>query len=54
MLKGYQIIDADSHVIEPPQMWTKYIEPQFQEFAPSPDMKIKGEAIAEKISLQVE
>ncbi|NEN92517.1 MAG: amidohydrolase [Okeania sp. SIO3H1] len=54
MLKGYSIIDADSHVIEPSQMWAKYIDPQFQDFAPSPDMKIKGEPITEKISQQAE
>ncbi|MDJ0583056.1 amidohydrolase family protein [Crocosphaera sp.] len=54
MLKDYKIIDADSHVIEPPEMWGKYIEPKFKEFAPSPDMKIKGEPIARKISLQVQ
>lgn len=54
MLKGYKIIDADSHVIEPPAMWDKYLEPKFREFAPSVDMKIKGEVITKKISLQVE
>ena len=53
MLNGYQIIDADSHVIEPPQMWSKYLDPKFRDFAPSPDMKIKGETITEKISQQV-
>jgi predicted TIM-barrel fold metal-dependent hydrolase len=54
MLNGYKIIDADSHVIEPPQMWAKYLDPKFKEFAPSPEMKIKGEAITEKISQQVQ
>ncbi|NEQ75793.1 MAG: amidohydrolase [Okeania sp. SIO2C9] len=50
MLKGYSIIDADSHVIEPPSMWAEYLDPEFQQFAPSADMKIKGENISEKIS----
>ncbi len=54
MLKGYKIIDADSHVIEPSEMWAKYLEPKFRDFAPSPDMKIKGEPITETISKQVE
>ena len=54
MLKGYKIIDADSHVIEPHQMWAKYLEPQFRDFAPSPDLKVKGEPITEKISQQVQ
>ena len=50
MLNGYKIIDADSHVIEPPAMWGQYLEPKFREFAPSADMKIKGEPISQKIS----
>jgi len=54
MLNGYKIIDADSHVIEPADMWGKYLEPKYREFAPSPDMKIKGKPITEKISQQVE
>ncbi len=54
MLKGYSIIDADSHVIEPPSMWIKYLSPEFKQFAPSPDMKIKGEPITQKIYQQLE
>ncbi|MGJ5672247.1 MAG: amidohydrolase family protein [Nostochopsis sp.] len=53
MLHGYKIIDADSHVIEPPQMWANYLAPEFKHFAPSPEMKIQGEDIVEKISQQV-
>lgn len=53
MLKGYKIIDADSHVTEPIEMWGKYLDPKFKEFAPSPDMKIKGKPIVEKLSQQV-
>lgn len=52
MLCGYKIIDADSHVIEPPQMWSKYLAPEFQQFAPSADMKIQGLEIVHKISPQ--
>ena len=52
MLNGYSIIDADSHVIEPPTMWAEYLEPEFKHFAPSPEMKIKGEDIVEKLSPQ--
>lgn len=53
MLHGYKIIDADSHVIEPVQMWAKYLAPEFKHFAPSADMKIQGEDITQKISQQV-
>ncbi|MCG8363873.1 MAG: hypothetical protein MJA27_11150 [Pseudanabaenales cyanobacterium] len=34
-LKGYSIIDADAHVIEPAGMWAEYLEPEFKQFAPS-------------------
>lgn len=34
MLKDYQIIDADSHVTEPIEMWEKYLEPEFKNHAP--------------------
>jgi len=50
MLNGYKIIDADAHVTEPPEMWAKYIDPKFKDFAPSLDLKVKGESIAKKIS----
>ncbi|MBC1236747.1 amidohydrolase family protein [Nostoc sp. 2RC] len=53
MLHGYKIIDADSHVIEPPQIWAKYLAPEFRDFAPSLDMKVQGEDITQKISSQV-
>jgi hypothetical protein len=49
MLNGYKIIDADTHTIEPVDIWRKYLNPSFQEFAPSPDLKIKGENIYHKI-----
>jgi uncharacterized protein len=34
MLQGYKILDADSHVIEPNEMWEEYLEPAFKSFAP--------------------
>ncbi|MGK7876729.1 MAG: amidohydrolase family protein [Xenococcaceae cyanobacterium] len=54
MLNGYQIIDADSHVIEPLAMWKEYLDPEFREFAPSADMRIQGKEIVTKISDQVQ
>lgn len=50
MLKGYRIVDADSHVWEPMDMWGKYLEPAFRGFALSPDMTIAGEKICFKLS----
>ncbi|ACB53446.1 putative amidohydrolase 2 [Crocosphaera subtropica ATCC 51142] len=50
MLDQYRIIDADSHVVEPPDMWEKYLEPSFKGFAPSPDLTIKGKSLLHKYS----
>ncbi|HAC62414.1 MAG TPA: hypothetical protein DCF68_02470 [Cyanothece sp. UBA12306] len=53
MLANYRIIDADSHVFEPTEMWPDYLPSEFKAFAPSTDMTIKGEKIYHKISAQV-
>jgi uncharacterized protein len=52
MLKGYQIIDADSHVLEPNDMWAKYLDPAFKGYALSPDLKVGGETIVDKLSAE--
>ncbi len=52
MLKHYQIIDADCHVLEPIDLWEKYLEPEFKHRAPSREMKVDGEPIYQKISRQ--
>src|SRR5262245_22627877 len=31
---GFKIIDSDMHVIEPPDLWSRYIEPRYRERAP--------------------
>lgn len=53
MLKGFQIIDADVHVLEPNDMWEKYLDPAFKDYAPSLDLKIGGEAICHKYSVKL-
>ncbi|MBD2579323.1 amidohydrolase family protein [Oscillatoria sp. FACHB-1406] len=53
MLNGFQIVDADAHVFEPNDMWGKYLEPAFKSFALSPDLKIKGESIYQKMTERV-
>lgn len=50
MLSGYKILDADSHVIEPPRMWARYLDPAFRGFAPSDDLKIGGREITRPLS----
>lgn len=53
VLPNYQIADADAHVFEPLTMWEKYLEPAYKSFAPSADMKIKGEPIYHKASSEI-
>lgn len=50
MLQGYQIIDADCHVLEPIDMWEKYLEPAFKSYALSQDLTFEGEKIFQKLS----
>jgi uncharacterized protein len=50
MHNEYKIIDSDAHVFEPLTMWGESLEPAYKGFAPSPDMKIKGEDIYYKTS----
>ena len=49
MLNEYKIIDADSHVWEPSEMWEEYLEQPFKGFAPSMDMTVQGEKIHDGI-----
>ena len=32
--KGFKVFDSDMHVQEPPDLWTRYIEPKFKDQAP--------------------
>lgn len=50
MLQGYQIVDADCHVLEPIDMWETYLEPVFKSSALSPDLTVNGEKIFQKLS----
>ena len=31
---GYRIFDSDMHIMEPPDLWEKYIDPEFKSMAP--------------------
>lgn len=53
MLNQYQIIDADSHVLEPPDMWKKYLEPAFRRFTPTPELTLEGESLLYKYSARL-
>jgi hypothetical protein len=28
--KSFAVFDGDSHVVEPPELWTKYLEPGYR------------------------
>lgn len=28
--KTFAVFDSDSHVVEPPELWTKYLEPEYR------------------------
>lgn len=45
MLQNYRIIDADSHVYEPHQMWQSYLEAPFKSYALTPELTLDGECI---------
>jgi predicted TIM-barrel fold metal-dependent hydrolase len=33
--KGFNVLDSDMHVIEPPDLWQRYIDPEFKSRAPA-------------------
>ena len=34
MAQTYNVIDADGHILEPPDLWERYMEPKFREGCP--------------------
>ena len=30
----YKVVSADSHIVEPPHLWEKWLDPEFQQYAP--------------------
>ncbi len=31
---GFKVFDSDMHIMEPPDLWQRYIEPEFKDQAP--------------------
>ena len=50
MSHSYQIIDADCHVWEPPEIWAKYLEPEAGSHTLSRSFELDGEPIYYKIA----
>ena len=34
MARSYHVIDSDGHILEPPDLWVRYIDPQYRDRAP--------------------
>ena len=32
MFKGYKMIDSDGHVMEPVDLWDRYLDPEFEHY----------------------
>ena len=31
---GFRVFDSDMHIMEPPDLWQRYIDPEFRSIAP--------------------
>ena len=40
MTRAYNVVDADGHILEPLDLWEKYMDPKFRDRAPR---IVKGE-----------
>jgi len=53
MRNGYRFIDSDAHVIEPADMFEKYLEPQFRSPMPIAQVDYRGEPLAFSFKLVI-
>src|SRR5260370_41384485 len=49
MGRAYNVIDADGHILEPLDLWDKYIDPAFRDRAPR---VVKGENGKERLVIE--
>ena len=49
MSRAYNVIDADGHILEPLDLWDKYIDPKFRDRAPR---IVKGENGKERLVIE--
>ena len=57
---GHLVVDADSHVIELPDMWADYVEPRFRDRTPrlvvdenGKPAQLIGEGLTGRIAVEV-
>ena len=53
MYKGFRYIDADAHVLEPHDMWEKYLEPEFHDYMPRHTVDYVGDPPAWNLEIRV-
>src|SRR3981189_3957785 len=46
MARAYNVVDADGHVLDPPDLWSNYIDPAYRDRAPR---LVKGENGKERL-----
>ena len=42
-MSSFQILSADSHVLEPPDLWTTRMQPKFRDRAPHLEHEFNGQ-----------
>lgn len=50
MREGFQILDADRHVLEPMELWREYLEPEFRDRAPYLELVEWRESLQERVA----
>ena len=53
MSKGHRLIDSDSHILEPPDLFEKYLEPKFRSHMPRAWVDYQGDPLGFGISVTV-
>ncbi len=53
MYKGYRYFDSDAHVLEPSDIWDRYLEPKFRPEAPTSLCRYMGEPLGFRVRITV-
>lgn len=53
MYKGYKYIDSDGHVLEPQDMWERYLDPEFRDEMPSHYARYEGDDVTFHLEVHV-
>ena len=53
MYKGYRYIDADAHILEPANIWEKYLEAEYRSPMPRSIVEYSGDPLAFRVQVLV-